>query len=219
MASVVTALLLFSGTQTGDSAVTPVTPVTPGIIDVVKKFDYVRARDNRYGESYAKLTAIKNPDVLCGYVVNWGEKYLSARGLPVRGAALWTKHGKAGHTMLEAKVDGKWTLYDVFHGVYMTRGGRPLSLVELIDAIAADAEYEVHPIFPSDNDHLINGDLHSYYKSIAMIGLIRDGSSWYFGDANHRAAAERYANQTLKLPGFYTFDARFMERFYPAHAA
>jgi hypothetical protein len=183
---------------------------------VADKFNYVHARDEALAErpaSFSLLAAIRHPDVSCGWVALWAKQYLARRGVSARRVAVWTRKQQTGHTMLEVRIDGNWMLVDTLHDAYLTSKGKPLSLLEVVQAVRGGIPYQVHRL-GHDNDFFIDGNLHHYYRSEANLALIEWASRYFFGDRTQRRAAERYARVKLHNASYYQFDSHFVRDFY-----
>jgi hypothetical protein len=117
----------------------------------------------------------------CTYVSRWAASLLQRQGVAARTVSTltldaWNDHNN-GHTLIEAKADGEWVVFDVDLGVRFTDdAGAPLSLAAWVERVPRD-DYRIVPIEPGAPSA---SELYPLYRRVAQVPLIADGRHWWF---------------------------------------
>lgn len=172
--------------------------------------------------------------VTCGNIARLGHHLLTQAGIPARlvGASTLGKLNNYdnGHSLMEAFLNGRWTLVDLDVKKLFRRKGRRLSLLEFCDAVAED-DYEFEPISAATGiavgSFVENGydyglfmecgfsteaGLRKWYRRIMQVPSIRSPEGRFCTvntPAQRRRAAACYPYLT------YLPREEFVKRFYP----
>jgi hypothetical protein len=193
------------------------------------------SRDDKLSvEEWLRIARTQKLIVTCGNVARLGHQLLTQAGVPARlvGASTLGKLNNYdnGHSLLEAFLEGRWTLVDLDVKRLFRRGGRRLGLLGLCDAVAA-GDYEFEPISAATGiavgSFVENGydyglfmecgfsteaGLRAWYGRIMQVPQLRSGEGRFFTvrtAAQRRRAEARYPYLT------YLPREEFVRRFYP----
>lgn len=158
---------------------------------------------------HVDAVAAKRPLVAtCGYVSPWAVRVLEEEGFEARVVETLTldewNGTNNGHVMVEARLDGRWVLFDIDRDVWFWRDGRPMSLIELIDAVPSGA-YEIRPLSgdPVEPDSAMRPD----NERLLQVPMIRDGAAvWFYSTDPDRVRS--YA-EGYRVLGEQEWRARF----------
>ena len=171
--------------------------------------------------------------VTCGDMSDFGKHFLSEHGIASRRVATKTldesNNYDTGHQLAEVKLDGKWILADMDVKVLFRRGGRRLSLLEAIEAVAQD-DYQLEPLAQAAGIAVSNFTeknydyglwmetrffgqpaIRAWYRHIMGIPIIHHEGKSYFTartDLQGRKVQRRWKDLT------YLPRADFIKRFY-----
>ena len=119
--------------------------------------------------------------VTCGRVAQFGHELLRSLGVPSRVVSTRTLEKlntyDNGHVLLEVFLDGKWTLVDLDVNKMFQRRGRRLSLLEFVDAVAAD-DYQFENLSLSTPIAIGGFTEEGYDYSFWMETALPDAAHW-----------------------------------------
>lgn len=188
-------------------------------------------------EDWLRIARTQKLIITCGNVARLGHHLLTRADVPARLVGSCTL-GKLnnydnGHSLMEAFLDGRWTLVDLDVKKLFRRGGKRLSLLEFSDAVAAD-DYEFEPISAAagiavgafvENGYdyglfmecgfSTEAGLRKWYRRIMQVPSIRSPEGRFF---TVRTTAQRRRAEACYPYLAYLPREEFMRRFYPGRA-
>lgn len=192
-------------------------------------------RDNLKNISdYLKIAMREKLIVTCSYMSGFGQHIFSEQGIPARVVQAVTldklNNYNNGHTLLEIKLGGKWTLVDLDIKFLFRRNGRRLSLLEAVEAVAED-NYQLEPLAQAvgitvsnfvrkgydyglwmETNFFSHSAIRNWYRRIMMIPLMPKSdrpTCFTARTAFQRRKAKKYYPNSVYLPR-----PDFIRRFY-----
>ena len=191
--------------------------------------------DKRPLEEWLQIALREKLVITCGNISRLGHHFLGQVGVPSRlvGAKSVGKLNNydMGHSLMEAYLDGRWVLVDLDVKTLFRRRGKRLSLLEVVEAVAAD-DYEFEPIskatgiavaafvdegydygFFMETAFSTEERVRAWYRRIMVVPAIRAEDGRFFTTrtaAQRRKTAEYYPYLESYLPW-----AEFRRKFYP----
>jgi hypothetical protein len=171
----------------------------------------------------------------CGAISNWMKETLEKQNIPIRIVSTltleeWNSYDN-GHTMVEIYRDeyNGWILYDLDNNAYFEKQNKPLSLIEFIEVVKKNENYEIVKIandisldisnFETKQgynygllfDHVYGNEenLKEWYKRVIQVPMIKDNNEFYFFDNENKEKILEYSNSYSHIN-----EQEFFKKFY-----